>query len=161
MFLFFLKKKKKNRNRNKTFYKTNRFWLLSKYHMLSSTQYCKRCSQRTVYLIITYLSKNIRQNHNKSICKKFIDGLHEKEFKRHWPYPGWDFLTLDKLGRGLKRFLPSINPEPVKPYLWNFAWVWYYITSFKKYQNSNQGHVPFLMASSYFMAVTKVKYFCE
>ena len=57
--------------------------------------------------------------------------------------------------------LSSINPEPVKPYLWNFAWVWYYISSFKKYQNSNQGHVTFLMTSSYFNTVIEYKCFYE
>ena len=36
------------------------------------------------------------------------------------------FLTLSSLGA-------TGNPEPVKPWLWNFAWVWYDIRAFKKY----------------------------
>ena len=41
----------------------------------------------------------------------------------------------------------------------NFDWVWYYIKSFKKYQNSYQGHVTFLMMLSYLKTVIEVKYF--
>ena len=55
----------------------------------------------------------------------------------------------------------SIHSELVNPWLWNFAWVWYYIRSFKKYQNSNQGNVNFFIKSSYFKTVFEVKYFCE
>ena len=56
---------------------------------------------------------------------------------------------------------PVVNPEPVKSYLLNFAWVWHYIGYLKKDQDSNQGHVTFLMTPSYFKAIFETKYFCE
>ena len=56
---------------------------------------------------------------------------------------------------------PVINPEPVKPQLCMRVVLWYYIRSFKKYKNSNQGHKIFFMTSSYLKTVIEVKYFFE
>ena len=70
------------------------------------------------------------------------------------------YFAIKSPGGGWRCF-PSINPEPVKPYLWNISCVWYYIRSFKKYQISNQGHLAFLMMSSYFKMVIEVKHFYE
>ena len=46
-------------------------------------------------------------------------------------------------GGGVVGRLPVLNPTPVKPWLRNFAWMWYYIRSFIKYQDSNQGQVTY------------------
>ena len=61
------------------------------------------------------------------------------------------FLTLIRLGFSTLSSLrvegpPMINPEPVQSWLYSvmaFAWLLYYMRSFEKYQNSNQGHVTF------------------
>ena len=57
----------------------------------------------------------------------------------------WAFLTLNNLwGWDWEQNSTNfINPEPVKPFLRKFVWVWCYIKSFKKYQNINQSRVFF------------------
>ena len=72
-------------------------------------------------------------------------------------------LTLTSLTWGIWKTPPSINPESVRLLLWNLAWVWvcYYTIFFKKYQNSNQGHVTFLMTPSCLKTIIEVKHFYE
>ena len=106
--------------------------------------------------ISTY--KACKRNVYESACLAkwwvFVYEVSGYRFESHWSHLTLIKLSFFEIKYPGQKGPPFINPAPVKPII-------SYIRSFKKYQKSNQGHVTFLMTSSYFKTVIQVKYFYE